>query len=138
MKRYFVEIDGVRIEVAKEVNDELRANTGASRRERYVIEELSKKYESSLEYLISIGVHIEQHITCLPQPSPEEQLISKIKFRNLHAAINQLSKIERKIIIMIFFYEMTESDAAMILDTSQQYISKVKITAIKKLRKIFS
>ena len=137
MKKYFVEIDGQKIEVTKEISDVIYGNSGESRRERYVMEELSKKHESSLEYLIDCSIPIEQLIIGAIAPSPEEQIITQMKYKDLYHAINSLSKTEKKIIMMIFFYEMTEHEIAFLLDCSQPNVSRTKTRAIKKLKRSF-
>ena len=137
MKKYFVEIDGETIEVAKEISDVIYGNSDESRRERYVIEELSKKHESSFDYLLSCSIPIEQLITGAIQPSPEEQIITQMKYNDLYTAINSLSQMEKKIIIMVFFYEITECEIAFILDCSQPNVSRTKKRAIKKLKNKF-
>lgn len=54
----------------------------------------------------------------------------------LKNAIKSLSAIEQSVIFLLFNEELTQEEAAQILEIYSKTVSKIKIRAIKKLRKI--
>jgi len=53
----------------------------------------------------------------------------------LNNAINSLSAIEQAVIFLLFHEELTQEEAAKILEIYSKTVSKIKIRAIKKLKK---
>lgn len=53
----------------------------------------------------------------------------------LNKALNCLSDIEQAVIFLLFNEEMTQSEAAEILEIYSKTVSKIKIRAIQKLKK---
>jgi RNA polymerase sigma factor (sigma-70 family) len=52
-------------------------------------------------------------------------------------ALNSLSAIEQAVIFLLFQEELTQSEAAQILEIYSKTVSKIKIRAIEKLKKYF-
>lgn len=55
----------------------------------------------------------------------------------LNAALNCLSDIEQAVIFLLFKKELSQKEAADILEIYSKTVSKIKIRAIEKLRKYF-
>lgn len=55
----------------------------------------------------------------------------------LNNALKSLSAIEQAVIFLLFQEELTQSEAAEILDIYSKTVSKIKIRAIEKLKKYF-
>ena len=54
----------------------------------------------------------------------------------LNSALKSLSAIEQAVLFLLFKKELTQNEAAQILDIYSKTVSKIKIRAIEKLRKI--
>lgn len=52
-------------------------------------------------------------------------------------ALNSLSAIEQAVIFLLFQEELTQNEAAQILEIYSKTVSKIKIRAIEKLKKYF-
>lgn len=52
-------------------------------------------------------------------------------------ALNSLSAIEQAVIFLLFQEELSQNEAAQILEIYSKTVSKIKIRAIKKLKKYF-
>lgn len=55
----------------------------------------------------------------------------------LKSAINSLSAIEQAVIFLLFEEELTQNEAAEILEIYSKTVSKIKIRAVNKLKKYF-
>lgn len=55
----------------------------------------------------------------------------------LQSALQSLSAIEQAVIFLLFEEELTQSEAAEILEVYSKTVSKIKIRAINKLKKYF-
>lgn len=55
----------------------------------------------------------------------------------LKSALNSLSAIEQAVIFLLFQEELTQNEAAEILEVYSKTVSKIKIRAIEKLKKYF-
>ncbi len=55
----------------------------------------------------------------------------------LKSALKSLSAIEQAVIFLLFEEELTQSEAAEILEVYSKTVSKIKIRAINKLKKYF-
>lgn len=56
---------------------------------------------------------------------------------DLHIAMNCLSNVEQAVIFLLFQKDLTQSEAAEILDVYSKTVSKIKIRALSKLKKYF-
>ena len=137
MKKYFIEIDGTQIEVNKEISDEVKANTGASRHERYVIFELAPKHELSLDSLTKKEYPIELFMVERLK-SPEEQMINKLQQELLIHAINQLTQDERQLIVALFYEGLTEETVAQYMECAQSTVWYRKQKILQKLKKLLT
>ena len=137
MKRYFIEIDGVKIEVTKKVSDEYREVRGPGRRERYVIYELAPKHELSLDGLVECGYPIELHMV-KPQKTTEINLVKNIDQEILICALNQLEQNERELIVAIYFEGLSENTVAEYMECTQPTVWYHKQRALEKLKKLLT
>ena len=137
MKRYFIKIDGKQIEVTKEISDEVRANSGASRHERYVIFELAPKHELSLESLNTHEFPVEIHMVDKLKTT-EDIIFEHIQRRALQDALDQLTLEEIQLIVAIYFEGLNERTIAQYMECSQSTVWHRKQKVLKKLKKLLT
>ena len=77
---------------------------------------------------------LHSFIECNRSISDIEKIESKLQFNK---ALNCLSNIEQAVIFLLFEEELSQKEAARILDLYSKTISKIKIRAINKLRKYY-
>lgn len=82
--------------------------------------------------------NIELQDTIVDDLDVEETLIEKERYENLYAAISKLPEKEQLIINMYYglngYKETTQKDIAQLFNTTQSYISKIKLKSLKKLK----
>lgn len=137
MKRYFIEINGKKIEVTKEISDEVRANAGASRHERYVIFELAPKHELSLDDLIKSEYPVEMHMV-EKLKTPEEQILNEIQLIALKQTIRRLNQDERELIAALYYEGLSERTVAEYMECSQTKVWYQKQKVLEKLKKLLT
>ncbi len=123
--KYTVNVNGQDVGVSKEVYNEYRRNTPKARHERYVISK-SKSYEGPL-------IKADNHSNAL---SAEDVVYNNLNDIALCTAIKTLTDKQRFVIVAMFYYRKTEQQIADELGTSQKAISKRKLGALNKLKKV--
>jgi len=136
--RYLITIDSKDVEVTEEV---FKVYTQMDRRERYHEEQMQQIPHVSLEKLIEEDVPIELY-TDIHIASPEEILIKKeqeledgIIIQKLRSALAMLAPDERMLIIILFFRNKTEREAAEYFHISQPAIHKRKLKILSEIKK---
>ena len=137
MKKYFVEIDGQKIEVTKGISDEVHGNAGASRHERYVIYELAPKHETSLEGLIESEFPVELSMIEALR-TPEEKVLEALQHEALTTALGKLNQDERELIVALFYEGLNERTVSQYMECSQTTVWYRKQKTLQKLRKLLT
>ena len=137
MKRYFIEIDGVKIEVTKKISDEYREVRGPGRRERYVIYELAPKHELSLDGLVECGYPIELHMVKPPNTS-ERPFLYNIAQEILLYALDQLEQNERELIVAIFYEGLNDKEVARLMNVPYTTFWNKKQSILRKMEKLIN
>ena len=87
--------------------------------------------EDSLDRLIELNFPFIDD-----EANPEEQAIANILSRQLHKAVALLPIQERRLLLDLYYFEITERQVAIEAGVSQKTIQKHKRKILKKLRRI--
>lgn len=68
------------------------------------------------------------------QPSVEDEVIRRLRYQSLYAALHLLSEDECQLIIQLYFLGKTERELAELMALSQNGINKRRHKVLKKLR----
>ncbi len=71
---------------------------------------------------------------CIQSPNTDETILDHIILKNL---IKNLDKRERKIIIMRYYHDKTQSEIASIMGVSQVQVSRIENKVLEKFKKEF-
>lgn len=107
----------------------IRNNTSGKQIPEYIVTSIS----------VPTGENLTLEDTLADTIDIEELMIKKDEISTLYKEISKLSKQEQMVINLSFgvngYEKMKQKDICKMLNTSQSYISRVKVRALKKLRK---
>ena len=134
---YFIEVDGIDVEVSQEV---YHAYTSQNRRERYVEKQLKPQWELSLEKMQEEAVPLDKLTVC----SAEDQWLEQEKTREaekmrqlLLAALLKLKDADRELITGLFFDGKSVREYAKMTGVSDMAVRKRRDRILKRLQKFF-
>lgn len=134
-EKYFIPIEGVRIEVEKDVYE---AYYKMSRRERYMEERDESNGVVSYHAIEANGIDGEAGLRDLSVDSMETIALAKELREQLHRCISALPKAERELIHAIYFDGMTEAEYAQKANLSQSGVSRKQKKTLSKLKKLMN
>lgn len=84
------------------------------------------------------NTYINEEDVFFNQPSKDViEFISYCENLNLHCALKSLSAIEQEVIFLLYTKELSQDEAAKILNICSKSVSRIKLRAFDKIRKFF-
>lgn len=121
-------VDGTLVEVTREVYLEWYQSR---RREKYQLEKMQKHGVSSLDVMEEKGCFQKPYLTM--ENEPEEIALKNICVEKLRRGLEQLSEQDAYLIDLLFFKEVTVTDAAQICGCSRKTIQNRRKRILKEL-----
>lgn len=121
-------VDGTLVEVTREVYLEWYQSR---RREKYQLEKMQKHGVSSLDVMEEQGGFQKPYLTI--ENEPEEIALKNICVEKLRRGLEQLSEQDAYLIDLLFFKEVTVTDAAQICGCSRKTIQNRKKRILNEL-----
>ncbi len=131
MKKYYLKINGKKVEVTEEV---YKAFYQETEHERYLTK-IAVKHECSFDMLEDIGFPIETHLKNHVE-SVEEILIKDETWAEIMGYLKLLTPYERKLITEHYLYDIQQVILAKRNDKTKQAINQSINRIIKKIRKM--
>lgn len=134
-EKYYIPIEGARIEVEKDVYE---AYYKMSRRERYMEERDESNGVVSYHAIEANSIDGEAGLRDLSVDSMETIALAKELRGQLHRCIAALPKAERELIHAVYFDGMTEAEYAQKANLSQSGVSRKQKKTLSKLKKLMN
>lgn len=133
MAKKYLFVNGSKVEVSEDV---YKAYYQSYEKEKY---QNKKKKDKEVSYnkFIEDGFPVESKLINKGE-SAEDQAMTNLLYEIINHAINNLSDRERHVIVLIVYENKSDNDVAVLMGVSRQYVNKLKIKALSKLKKEIS
>lgn len=130
MAKKYLYVEGKKVEVSEDV---YKAYYQSYEREKYQ-DKKKKEKEISYNKFLEDGFPIEANLAQKGK-STEDQVMHNFLCEIIESAINNLTDRERYVIELTVYEGKTEKVVAASMNISRQYVNKLKIQALSKLKK---